>query len=66
MITHQLADTYDHRYLFPMAWLAGIVILGGAYFVLKNIFFAQGAVGVIIEIVGGLFFLTYIIRKGRL
>ncbi|WP_293781303.1 iron chelate uptake ABC transporter family permease subunit [uncultured Aeromicrobium sp.] len=66
MITYQLADTYDHRYLFPMAWLLGIVVLGGSYFVLKNIFYAAGAVGIIIEIVGGTFFLIYILRKGRL
>ena len=66
MITYQLADTYDHRYQFPIAWLTGFVILGGAYFVLKNVFYAQGAVGVIIEITGGVFFLVYILRKGRL
>lgn len=66
MLTYQLADTYDHRLLFPMAWLTGFVVLGGAYFVLKNVFYAQGAVGIIIEIVGGTFFLVYILRKGRL
>lgn len=66
MISYQLADTFDHRYIFPMAWLTGIVILGGSYFVLKNIFYAAGSVGIIIEIVGGAFFLIYILRKGRL
>lgn len=66
MLAYQLADTHDHRFTFPMAWLTGIVTLGGAYFVLKNIFYAQGAVGIIIEIVGGSFFLVYILRKGRL
>lgn len=66
MIAYQLADTHDHRYVFPLAWLVGIVVLGGSYFVLKNVFYAQGAVGIIIEIVGGSFFLVYILRKGRL
>ncbi|WP_245581271.1 iron chelate uptake ABC transporter family permease subunit [Propionicicella superfundia] len=66
MIAYQLADTYDHRLIFPVAWLTGFVVLAGAYFVLKNVFYAQGAVGVIIEIVGGSFFLAYILRKGRL
>lgn len=66
MISYQLADTYDHRFVFPIAVLTGVVVLGGAYFVLKNIFYAQGAVGIIIEIVGGAFFLIYILRKGRL
>lgn len=66
MIAYQLADTHDHRHVFPLAWLTGFVVLGGSYFVLKNVFYAQGAVGVIIEIVGGTFFLVYILRKGRL
>jgi len=66
MISYQLADTHDHRYVFPMAWLLGFVTLAGAYFVLKNIFYAQGAVGIIIEIIGGSFFLGYLLRKGRL
>ncbi len=66
MITYQLADTFEHRYLFPVAWLTGFVVLGGAYFVLRHLFYAQGAVGVIIEIVGGVFFLVHLLRKGRL
>ena len=66
MLTYQLADTHDHRYLFPMSWLIGYVVLTGAYFTLKHIFYAQGAVGIIIEVVGGAFFLIHLLRKGRL
>lgn len=66
MLAYQLADTHDHRHVFPVAWLTGIVVLGGAHFVLKNVFYAAGSVGVIIEIVGGTFFLVHILRKGRL
>ncbi len=66
MLSYQLADTHDHRLVFPVAWLTGFVVLAGAYFVLKHVFYAAGSVGVIIEIVGGGFFLAYILRKGRL
>lgn len=66
MLAYQLADTHDHRHIFPIAWLTGFVVLTGAYFVLKNVFYAAGAVGVIIEVVGGTFFLIHILRKGRL
>ena len=66
MIAYQLADTYDHRHVFPIAWLTGFVVLSGSYFVLKNVFYAEGSVGIIIEIVGGTFFLIHILRKGRL
>ena len=49
-------------------WLAmtGFVVLGGAYFVLKHVFYAAGSVGIIVEIVGGTFFLVFLLRKGRL
>lgn len=66
MIAYQLADTYDHRYIFPMAWLVGFVLMTSAHFVLRHLFYAQGSVGIIIELVGGAFFLFYILRKGRL
>lgn len=66
MLTYQLADTYDHRYLFPMAWLIGFVMMSGAHFLLRNVFYAQGSVGIIIELIGGGFFLFYLLRKGRL
>jgi len=66
MLSYQLADTYDHRYIFPMAVLTGFVILAGAYFIMKNVFYAQGVVGIIIELVGGTAFLIFILRKGRL
>ena len=41
-------------------------MLGGAYFVLRHVFYAQGTVGVIIEAVGGTLFLIHLLRKGRL
>ncbi|MFE1084958.1 MULTISPECIES: iron chelate uptake ABC transporter family permease subunit [Brevibacterium] len=66
MLAYQFADTYDHKRLFPMAALLGFVVLGGAYFVMKNIFYAEGVVSIIIEIVGGGAFLLVILRKGRL
>ncbi|MGP9607896.1 iron chelate uptake ABC transporter family permease subunit [Glutamicibacter sp. 363] len=65
-LAYQLADTYDHRFIFPIAFLTGFVVLAGAYFVMKNIFYAQGVVGIIIEAVGGVTFLIFILRKGRL
>ncbi|MCT1656976.1 iron chelate uptake ABC transporter family permease subunit [Brevibacterium luteolum] len=66
MLAYQLADTHDHRYVFPLAWITGVAVLAGAYFALKHLFYAEGAVGIIIEVVGGSFFLLYVLRKGRL
>ena len=65
-LAYQAADTYDHRYIFPVAILLGYCILAGAYFVMNHIFYAQGVVSIIIELVGGLTFLAVVLRKGRL
>lgn len=65
-LAYQLADSFDHRYVFPIAVLIGFVVLAGSYFVMKNIFYAQGVVSIIIEVVGGSVFLFFILRKGRL
>lgn len=65
-LAYQFAGTHDHRYIFPIAIATGFAILAGAYFTLKHIFYAEGAVSIIIEAVGGTLFLIMILRKGRL
>lgn len=66
MLAYQFADTYSHRLLFPMSVLFGYTILAGSYFVLRHIWDAGGAVTVIVELIGGVVFLFFILRKGRL
>ena len=46
--------------------LIGFTIIAGAYFIMRNFFYAQGVVSIIIELVGGVVFLIVILRKGRL
>lgn len=65
-LAYSIADTYSHRAILPIAFLLGFVLLTGAYFVLRHIFYAQGAVTIIVELIGGLVFLIVIMRKGRL
>ena len=65
-LSYQFADTFDHRYIFPVAVLTAFVVMAGAYFVMRHIFYAQGVVSIIIELVGGTLFLIVILRKGRL
>ena len=65
-LSYQMAPTYDHRYIFPMALAIGFLILTGAYFFMYHIFNAQGVVSVIIEMFGGITFLIVILRKGTL
>ena len=65
-LAYQFSDTHDHRLIFPVAVLTAFTILAGAYFVMKNVFYAQGMVSILIELVGGTVFLIVILRKGRL
>lgn len=65
-LSYQFARTHDHRFVFPMAVVAGFVVLTGAYFFMNHVFAAQGVVSIIIELVGGLTFLVVVLRRGRL
>ncbi len=65
-LAYQFSETYDHRRIFPIAVLIGFVVLSGAYFIMKHVFYAQGVVSIIIELVGGTVFLIVLLRKGRL
>lgn len=65
-LAYQFADTYDHRYIFPMAVGLAFLVLIAAYFLIQHVFSAQGVVSIIIELVGGSVFLFVIMRKGRL
>jgi iron complex transport system permease protein len=65
-LAYQAADTHDHRFILPVAALLGFVVLAGAYFVMRHVFYAEGVVSIIIELVGGSVFLLVILRRGRL
>ncbi|WP_099203647.1 iron chelate uptake ABC transporter family permease subunit [Miniphocaeibacter massiliensis] len=65
-MTYQVAPTYDHRYIFPMALAIGFLVITGAYFFMYHIFSAQGVVSIIIEMFGGITFLIVMLRKGTL
>lgn len=65
-LSYQAASTYDHRYIFPMALAIGFLILTSAYFLMYHVFHAQGVVSVIIELFGGIIFLTVVLRKRAL
>ncbi|ROR93284.1 iron complex transport system permease protein [Salana multivorans] len=65
-LAYVLADTHDHRHVFPLAIGIGYVVLSGAYVVMKHVFYAQGVVSIIVELVGGTLFLVVILRRGRL
>ncbi|MGY3775842.1 iron chelate uptake ABC transporter family permease subunit [Helcococcus sueciensis] len=64
-ICYEISKTYDHKYLFLMALFLAYFIITLAYFVMNHIFNANGVVSILIELVGGLYFLYIVLRKGR-
>ncbi|WP_019536794.1 iron chelate uptake ABC transporter family permease subunit [Paenibacillus ginsengihumi] len=66
ILSYQAAPTYDHRYVFPMAFAVGFSILTSAYFLLYHVLQAQTVVSVVIELFGGILFLIVILRKRSL
>ncbi|WP_285136349.1 iron chelate uptake ABC transporter family permease subunit [Microbacterium sp. lyk4-40-TSB-66] len=65
-LAYQLAGSAQHRVVLPFAVLLGMATLLGGYFVLRHVFYAAGMLSIIIEFVGGVFFLVYLLRKGSL
>lgn len=65
-LSYQAAQTYDHRYLFPMALVIAFLIITGAYFLMYHVFNGLGVVSVVIEMFGGVVFLAVLLRKGKL
>jgi iron complex transport system permease protein len=65
-LAYQLAGSSQHRVVLPFAVLLGMATLLGGYFVLRHVFYAAGMLSIIIEFVGGVFFLVYLLRKGSL
>lgn len=65
-LAYQFSETYDHRYIYPMAMAIGFLVLTAAYFVMNHIFNAQGSVSILIEMLGGSIFILSFLRKGTL
>lgn len=65
-LTYELCKSFDHKYMFLMSILIGFSILSLAYFFMFHVFSAQGVVTIIIELFGGILFLSVLLRKESL
>lgn len=64
-LCYEFAKTYDHKYLFLMALFLAYFIMTLAYFVMNHVFNANGVVSILIELLGGLYFLYMIFRRRK-
>lgn len=65
-LAYQLSGCSTHGPLLAFAALLGLAVLFFGYFVLRHVFYAAGMLSVIIEFVGGLTFLVFLLRKGSM
>lgn len=65
-LAYEIAGTHRHSHVLPVAFGLGVIFLAGGQFILQHIFYAAGFLTVIIEFVGGLAFLSIVIRGRKL
>lgn len=64
-LSYQFCPSFHHRYLIPYTALIGMLTLVLGDFMLQHIFQFNTRLSIIIEFVGGLFFLALIIKQGK-
>lgn len=61
-LAYLLIGSHQHRFILPAAVLIAVVTLVGGQLVLERIFAFNSALSIVIEFVGGLFFLFILVR----
>jgi len=61
-LAYQIAGTYKHRFILPVAVLLAVICLVGGQLILERIFAFDTALSIVIEFLGGIVFLALLIR----
>lgn len=64
-LARQVAGPLRHRVLVPVAALIGVITLVGGQFVLEQVFELSTTLSVIVNFVGGVYFIALLIRESR-
>ncbi|MEM7533191.1 MAG: iron chelate uptake ABC transporter family permease subunit [Chloroflexota bacterium] len=64
-VTYQFMGTYRHGYLIPAAMLMSVIALVGGQLLLERVFEFNTTIGVIINFVGGVYFLYLLLKEAR-
>ncbi|GBD50481.1 iron chelate uptake ABC transporter family permease subunit [Methylopila sp. Yamaguchi] len=64
-VAERLVDTRRHAVLLPAAALVGVVILVGGQALLQHGLGGEGALGIVVEFLGGVVFLALLISEAR-
>ncbi|TXK80632.1 iron chelate uptake ABC transporter family permease subunit [Paenibacillus sp. N3.4] len=64
-LSYQFMKTYRHRYLLPGAMLISVIALVGGQLIVERIFTFSTPLSVIINFVGGVYFLYLLLRENK-
>ncbi|HET8904146.1 MAG TPA: iron chelate uptake ABC transporter family permease subunit [Saccharospirillum sp.] len=64
-LAYAIAGSHQHRFILPMATLLAIATLIGGQAVLEHLLHFGTSLSIVVEFVGGLFFLWLVIQQGR-
>jgi iron complex transport system permease protein len=62
-LAHSLIGNSKHIYVLPAAVLLGVIALVGGQTLLERVFAFDTALSIIIEFLGGLVFITLVLRR---
>lgn len=64
-LARQLTGTFHHRTVLPAAAMLSVIVLVGGQLVLERVFTMNTALSVIINFIGGAYFIALLIRESR-
>jgi len=64
-ISREFIKTYKHKYLIPGSMLIGSIILVGGQLIAERIMKFETPIGVVINFLGGIYFIYLILREGK-
>lgn len=65
-LSYQILKTYQHKYLLVGAVLCSVIALTFGQFVIERILVFNTTIGVIINFVGGIYFIYLLIKEGKM
>jgi iron complex transport system permease protein len=64
-VAYQFMRTYRHSYLIPGAMLISIIALVGGQLIVERVFTFETTISVIINFIGGAYFLYLLLREKK-
>lgn len=64
-LTHELIKSYKHTLLIPVSILISIIALVGGQFIVERLLNFNSTIAIIINFIGGLYFLRLLLKEGK-